>query len=183
MAPAQIPGRAPAMSLTLHGLPQHDGRATLVAAGGEIDMSNAHLLVAFVALAAGPRPTRVVLDLSQVTFFGTDGIRALESADDMLTRAGTRLTMSNPAGCVRFVLAVTGLSERFAVIEVARPGPAEPVTSHWPDGDPGHPAGPRRNERASHCPGRHRSGLDRPSGQCHRPRSPGTNPRDGDRSL
>ncbi|WP_433393171.1 STAS domain-containing protein [Micromonospora sp. KLBMP9576] len=142
---AAVPTPARVLSLALENIPDGGVRTRVVSVGGDLDMSNAHLLVGFVALAIGHQPTQVVLDLSAVTFFGADGTRALEKADRMVTRTGGRLTIRSMSAGVRFVLAVTGLDTRFAVREAPAPRPPAPASAA--DSAAG-PAAPRRNQRA-----------------------------------
>ncbi|MGQ5264739.1 STAS domain-containing protein [Micromonospora sp. ZYX-F-536] len=151
------------MSLALGDLPDEGGRARLIAVAGEIDMSNTHLLVAFVNLATEHQPTQVMLDLSGVTFFGADGVRVLQKAEDLVTRTGGRLTIRDMTPGVRFVLAATGLGTRF--LEAASTPATTPVRqSSPPAAGPSVPAARRHRQQAG---GRSRG----PRLVCHRTRT------------
>lgn len=63
---------------------------------------------------ADPDPSpEVVVDLSQVTFLDSTGIRALIDAEQALTRRGGHLVVCGAHGVVRRCLEVTGVLERF----------------------------------------------------------------------
>ncbi|MER7456853.1 STAS domain-containing protein [Micromonospora sp. NPDC126480] len=83
--------------------------ARVVEVAGEVDLSTAHLLVEFVEMfgvhSAGP----VHLDLSRVTFFSAHGISAVLRVSGLVAAAGGRLTVCDPAPCVRRLLALTGV--------------------------------------------------------------------------
>jgi anti-anti-sigma factor len=85
-----------------------EGTSTVIAVRGEVDMSTAHVLTEMVEHAVGRRPSRVVLDLSEVTFFSAHGISALLSAQSTATGARVELALRDPAPCVAYLLAVTG---------------------------------------------------------------------------
>ncbi len=63
--------------------------------------------------AAPDRPPELVVDLSQVTFLDSTGIRELIIAEQALKRRGGRLVVCGAHGVVRRCLEVTGVLERF----------------------------------------------------------------------
>ncbi|MFV2112433.1 STAS domain-containing protein [Micromonospora sp. LOL_025] len=75
---------------------------------GELDMSSAPLLVEFVELFCGGHAGEVRLDLSGVTFFSAHGITALLRVRQAVGLAGGRLTLPDPAPCVRRLLDLSG---------------------------------------------------------------------------
>ncbi|WP_433393172.1 STAS domain-containing protein [Micromonospora sp. KLBMP9576] len=99
----------PIMSLALTS----EGSAKRITVRGEIDMSNAHLLVELVQHVVGQRPARLALDLSGVAFFGAHGISALLQAQGAAADAGVPLALVRPAPCVAYILAVTGALGEF----------------------------------------------------------------------
>ncbi|MGC4893702.1 STAS domain-containing protein [Micromonospora sp. DT31] len=102
-----------------------DRDVTHVSVAGEVDLSNAHLLTELLEnLVAGRAPT-VVVDLSEVTFFGAHGTEALVRARKLLTGRGGRLTLHRPAPIVRRVLDVTGTLAAFEVLDRSARTPAD----------------------------------------------------------
>ncbi len=85
-----------------------EGRVTVLAVAGEVDMSNAHLIVELAEAALRERPD-LVLDLSAVTFFGAHGISALLRVQAAAARAGGSCVLRSPSAFVQYVLAVSGV--------------------------------------------------------------------------
>ena len=90
---------------------------TRIAVAGEVDLSNAHLLTELVRTAVAASAPLVVIDLSEVTFFGAYGISALVLARRVLTENGRRLVLYRPSPVARRVLAVTGTLAAFEVVD------------------------------------------------------------------
>ncbi|MER6594567.1 STAS domain-containing protein [Micromonospora purpureochromogenes] len=125
---------APVMSLDW----EHEGPLTVVSVHGEVDMSNAHLLVDLVAeLAHRPAP-RVVLDLSGVRFIDLHAVRALLEADRLLREAAGDLALRRPPRCVSRLLHLTATAHLFGVDEGPVPGDA-PWAGPAASGDHGPP--------------------------------------------
>lgn len=95
------------------------GAVTRISVAGEIDMSNAHLLVELVESLADPPPVTVEVDLSEVTFFCAHGISALLRARRLLADRGGRLTLRNPSSIVRRVLAITDAQIELEIVPVS----------------------------------------------------------------
>jgi len=73
---------------------------------------------------AGPDPSpELVVDLSQVTFLDSTGIRALIDAEQALARRGGRLVVCGATGVARRCLEVTGVLERFGAASTNGTGP------------------------------------------------------------
>jgi anti-anti-sigma factor len=89
------------------------GGATVVEVIGELDLASAHLLTDCVDRIAGDRPDRVVLDLTGVSFFCADGLRALLHARDTVTGTGGQLLLRAPSANARRVLDLTAADELF----------------------------------------------------------------------
>ncbi|WP_157745906.1 STAS domain-containing protein [Micromonospora purpureochromogenes] len=96
--------RDPIMSLSL----SCDGATKVITASGEIDMSNAHLLVELVQFLCRPPLPPIALDLSTVTYLGAPGVAALLQVRELVTSAGGRLTLRKAPPFVLHVLGVTG---------------------------------------------------------------------------
>ncbi|MFF0658077.1 STAS domain-containing protein [Micromonospora tulbaghiae] len=97
---------------------------TRIAVAGEVDLSNAHLLTELVEAAVAASAPLVVIDLSEVGFFGAYGTGALVLAQRILTEHGRRLILHRPSPVVRRVLGVTGTLTAFEVVD----RPALPAT-------------------------------------------------------
>ncbi|WP_349879262.1 STAS domain-containing protein [Micromonospora sp. HUAS YX12] len=98
---------------------------TRIAVAGEVDLSNAHLLTELVETAVAASAPLVVIDLSEVGFFGAYGTSALVLAQRILTEHGRRLILHRPSPVVRRVLGVTGTLTAFEVVD----RPALPAAS------------------------------------------------------
>ncbi|KAB1912094.1 STAS domain-containing protein [Micromonospora sp. AMSO31t] len=107
------------------------GATTRIRVAGEIDMSNAHLLVELVASLARRPPVTVEVDLSEVTFFCAHGISALLRARRLLADRGGRLTLRDPSSIVRRILGITdALSELEVVPALSWAGGSVPAARH-----------------------------------------------------
>ena len=73
-------------------------------------------------VAPDPAP-ELVVDLSQVTFLDSTGIRELILAERALARRGGRLVVCGARGVVRRCLEVTGVLERFGAASTNGTGP------------------------------------------------------------
>lgn len=90
---------------------------SLVRVGGEVDLATAPDLAAALdeALAAG-RP--IVLDLTDVAFIDTSGVRVMLDARRHVTENGMELTVvAPPDSPARRILDLTELSEALSVID------------------------------------------------------------------
>ncbi|MBQ0991031.1 STAS domain-containing protein [Micromonospora sp. PSH03] len=93
----------PIMTLDL----RNDRHAPLIAVSGEVDMSTAHLISELAEHVITRRPARLVLDLSEVTFFSAHGISALLRIQRAAESAEVTLALRAAASCVSYLLAVT----------------------------------------------------------------------------
>jgi anti-anti-sigma factor len=95
--------------------------ATVVRVDGELDMATAGPLVDAVAeLPAGHEP--VVLDLSNVSFLDSSGMRALLEVSDRAADGGRAIGLLHPSAAVTRLLDLVDLRARFA--EIADVDPA-----------------------------------------------------------
>lgn len=99
----------PIMSLALTS----DGPAKRITVRGEIDTSNAHLLIELVEHVVDQRPSCLVLDLADVVFLGAYAVGALLQAKRATADVGVPLVLENPSHRVRYILAVTGAGAEF----------------------------------------------------------------------
>lgn len=90
------------------------GTTAKVMLNGRLDISGAEKIALPLATLAGGK-RGVLLDMSQVTFLASIGIRHLVSASKALTRRGGRLVLLNPSPMVTDVLDTSGVLELMAI--------------------------------------------------------------------
>lgn len=92
------------------------GPQTTLSLAGELDPATAPVLAARIAdLAADAAVSSVVLDLSQVTFLDSSGLRVLVTGSEALRARSAGLVLRDPSANIRRVLEVTGLTELITV--------------------------------------------------------------------
>lgn len=92
------------------------GPDAVVTAVGEIDPHTAAPLTEVLdELATTAELTRVVLDLSGVTFVDSSGLRVLLTARERFDDLGIRFTLRAPSESVRRLLEITNLLDRLDV--------------------------------------------------------------------
>ncbi|GAA4573182.1 hypothetical protein GCM10023176_37630 [Micromonospora coerulea] len=96
-----------------------DGPTKQVKVCGEVDMSNAHLLVELVETLTRTPPPRVAVDLSEVTYFGAHGISALLQARALLTDRGGQLTVRDPSPIVLRIVTVAGVRHELGLADLS----------------------------------------------------------------
>jgi anti-sigma B factor antagonist len=111
--------------MLLHVQSRLDGRRAVVAATGEMDMSNPDLVRVEVMLAATSGCTDITLDLTQVSFIDAVSLRMLVGCHEMLVHLGGTLRVVTSNLTVLRILAITGLDQVFTVVDAAALG--EPV--------------------------------------------------------
>lgn len=90
----------------------------VVHASGEIDMSTAPLLSdALTELeSAAEHPVRVVLDLGDITFMSSDGLRVLNMHERRFAGLGIRFVVVAAQRAVVHILDITGMSDVVTVV-------------------------------------------------------------------
>ena len=87
---------------------------------GELDMASAPKLRRLLDTALDGRPAELVLDLRELTFIDSSGIRVLSSSARRAEAAGCTLALRSPARSVLKVLRLTGL-DRLTMVMPATP--------------------------------------------------------------
>ena len=77
---------------------------------GEIDLATRDTVTSAAHAAVAAGATRLVLDLSAVTFMDSSGIAALIDTLSIAT-----VTLRKPSGTVERLIATTGLTETFSI--------------------------------------------------------------------
>ncbi|MFX0573630.1 STAS domain-containing protein [Nocardia nepalensis] len=89
---------------------------TLCAVGGEVDYLTAEILRQSLLGALPTAGAVVVIDLSQVTFFGVAGLRVLMAARSWIGCTGRRLQLITGPPCVDRLLEVAGHTAVFDIV-------------------------------------------------------------------
>ncbi len=92
------------------------GEAVVVTLAGELDHSEAAEVEARVRAVEADVPPVLVLDLGELGYMDSSGVRLVLEADERARDAGRRLAVVPGAGAPRRVLALLGLLERLDVV-------------------------------------------------------------------
>jgi anti-anti-sigma factor len=125
MAPREIDHVSPAAVLSVR---RHDGY-TIVAISGEIDIARAPVLREQLLGLLRPGASRLVIDLSGVTFCDASGLAVLVGVARRADLLGGVLRLAAPAPLMSTILRLTGLDSRFeifAAVPEATGAPAHP---------------------------------------------------------
>ena len=95
----------------LHVSLRSEPDAVWITCAGAIDLATAVQVDDAVAHALGVNEGRIRIDMSNVDFFGSDGIRCLLRAHELCERAGVELVV-DASGPVLRVLEVSGVKQR-----------------------------------------------------------------------
>ena len=90
-------------------------RSTVLKLQGELDVATAPALEASLASAFAGDPSSMVVDLSDLTFLDSTGIRVLVSAGRQAEDAGCSLVLLAPTAQVLRVLRLTGVDRLLAI--------------------------------------------------------------------
>lgn len=92
----------------LHDIP-------VVRLAGDVDMSVAADLRARLVGLLEAAPPLIVVDLTQVTFFDSAGLKELDDAQRRAGEVGSRLALACPPGRVLRLFEITGLDDTFTI--------------------------------------------------------------------
>jgi anti-sigma B factor antagonist len=93
---------------------RHDSRSdgrVVVALQGQVDLATAPQLAQAVAGATKQGSDAVVVDLTDVDFLDSAGVRALVESAQAAATAGVAVTVTGASGWVARVLEITGVAE------------------------------------------------------------------------
>ncbi|MGH3188605.1 MAG: STAS domain-containing protein [Streptosporangiaceae bacterium] len=111
MAPHELNHVLPGPAFSVHG---HDGY-TIVTISGEIDIASAPVLREQLLGLLRPDASRIVIDLSGVTFCDASGLAVLVAASRRAGLLGGLLRLASPAPLTATILHLTGLDSRFEI--------------------------------------------------------------------
>jgi anti-sigma B factor antagonist len=96
--------------------------AVLLSCAGELDIATVGRLEEALELWVDKRPDALVLDLSEVTFLGSEGLRTIARAATASEQTGVelRLILNDK---IRRVVELTGLQDRLPIVDAEPPQP------------------------------------------------------------
>jgi anti-anti-sigma factor len=86
------------------------GSTVTVKLAGRLDISGAESIGLPLATLAGSR-NKIVIDMTEVTFIASIGLRHLITAAKAVQRRGGRLILLNPTAAITEVITASGLTE------------------------------------------------------------------------
>jgi anti-anti-sigma factor len=90
---------------------ERDGDTHTIALRGEMDLSNAGEVERELLHAEATQARTIVVDLSELTFMDSTGIRLLIAADARSRADSCRLSLTRPPAAVARVLCIAGVDE------------------------------------------------------------------------
>jgi anti-anti-sigma factor len=99
---------------------QDSGGHVTVSLKGELDLSSVGKVEEELARAEAEGPSLLVLDLSQLSFLDSTGLRAVVTADERARSNGRRLVIVRGPDAVQRVFAITRLEERLEIVDDAQ---------------------------------------------------------------
>ncbi|GAA1828099.1 STAS domain-containing protein [Luedemannella flava] len=118
------------MSLTI-GVDERDNLA-VVAVNGELDLATAPDLAAAIDGQVEQGRVNVVLDLADLSFCDSAGLRVFVRYRRQLDEAGGRFLVAAPSPMVRRVLEISGLAEMFGSYATVEEGVAAATAGPQP---------------------------------------------------
>jgi anti-anti-sigma factor len=84
---------------------------------GELDLSTVTRVEDELRRAEAKRPPLIALDLAQLTFLDSTGLRLVLTADERARQEGRRLVIVRGPGAVDRVFSITRLHERLRIVD------------------------------------------------------------------
>jgi anti-anti-sigma factor len=98
---------------------QDSGGQVTVSLKGELDLSSVGKVEEELKRVEADGPSLLVLDLSQLTFLDSTGLRAVVTADERARGDGRRLVVVRGPDAVQRVFSITRLEERLEMVDDA----------------------------------------------------------------
>jgi anti-anti-sigma factor len=102
---------------------QDSGGQVTVSLRGELDLSSVGKVEEALKRVEADGPSLLILDLSQLSFLDSTGLRAVVTADERAREDGRRLVVVRGPVAVQRVFSITRLEERLEMVDDA-PGAA-----------------------------------------------------------
>ena len=99
----------------LHVTSREQGSTHVLSVTGQVDIATVDELSGGIRDALAADPETLVVDLSEVAFFGSGGLRALLEADGRARALGCRLVVVPGTGVVRRLLDCTKAQTRLTI--------------------------------------------------------------------
>jgi anti-sigma B factor antagonist len=90
----------------------NQAHAVFVRLVGQVDIQTVGVMGAAIAEAATSGPREIVLDLSEVDFIDSSGLRQIVTSSNELDAVGCHVCVEGLSGAAQRLLEVTGLIER-----------------------------------------------------------------------
>lgn len=94
-----------------------EGRAAIVALNGEIDLSSVAAAERRIAAAERDDPAELLIDVREVTFMDSSGLRLLLAAHQRAEESGRGFALVRGSESVDRLLKVTGLAGRLRLLD------------------------------------------------------------------
>jgi anti-sigma B factor antagonist len=98
---------------------QDSGGQVTISLKGELDLSSVGKVQEELRRVEAEAPAVIVLDLSNLTFLDSTGLRAVVTADERARENGRRLVVVRGPDAVQRVFAITRLEERLEMVDDA----------------------------------------------------------------
>lgn len=96
---------------------ENQGEFAVARAQGEIDLATVELLDLAVESALSEGVKKLVIDLTEVTFLDSTGVRSLLSTDERVRALGGELTIVVAGGPVSRTLSVTAVDKILRIVD------------------------------------------------------------------
>ena len=98
---------------------QDSGEQVTVSLKGELDLSSVGKVQAELQRVEAEGPSLLILDLSNLTFLDSTGLRAVVTADERARENGRRFVIVRGPDAVQRVFSITRLEERLEIVDDA----------------------------------------------------------------
>lgn len=95
---------------------QEDGQGFTLTLSGRIDASNASKLDQDLLALQAQHPDTLIIDLSDVTYISSSGLRVLLMAHRRQQHSGGQLFLRNPAPKIMHIMTLCGFDQVFAFL-------------------------------------------------------------------
>ena len=99
------------------GVEAIQGISSRVSLAGEVDLSRFEEIDQALAEAEASAPATLEIDVSEVSFMDSQGLRLLLRARERAAAKDRRLTLVDPSPAVRHLLELSGLNDEFDITD------------------------------------------------------------------
>ena len=96
---------------------RNQGRATVIAVSGELDLASSPALQEELERAIGSDATVIVLDLGRLSFMDSTGLHVLVKAHQRAHEAGRRFVVTKGGEQVQRLLDLTGVTDLMEIVD------------------------------------------------------------------